>query len=927
MKPIVVLLIHGTGASSENAEGSAWWQRKSDFYDSFQRELGGSCQVNPDFRPNRIWHWSGSNSEFARRIAGQNLADIIAGYEKEQTPYSLIGHSHGGSVIWHALVEVRNRQIKLQHLHSWATLGTPFLQFEIDRLQWLKVLTALIAMAALVATGIVLVPLYRALWTDVFYERETIPLYVTPAIAAALALICFLAIRGGITFVSAAVRQRARRTLEQRVWDEVGPCYLGLSSPDDEAINGLANTLGFRGAIIPRVKGFWSGKYWPGKILTRLATHLPLIRTVLKPLLSYDQLAVGDEFIWTQLARRAQGADLPALRLKSVSRLPVDFPSARLLPEQTVVELRATADRGAGEVLSRFRQTLGIAACSGLDVFGLQRASSEAFNWGALVHTVYFGNPDVLQFLVEHIRDPSKRPTELFDVTARVYPATPSPPRLLPWYRSAGASVMVVLLATFSMVLVMEYRDEQQLLFALMMAPFSQSASELGDDTIPFLQEVALAGHLNMALFWASGITDNSAKGKAHAGLAHSLLVAGRTNDARQVLNAAKSSVRAVGYREAGRDLPRLEVEFVHAGMESWLRATMQPLGPGERISMAIGFCEGGRLAEAANELREIPERERKFAVTVLLLRCPAISNALSPEVVAITQSADAGKPATAESDHALLALLLTLPTGAPIEILRQSIDHVEGTTNHRIGLAVLANRLAVTGNSDEALHILAVLEGELSGKPTRAAELALARAEAYAAVGLPEKAVLDLSEAAKRLGELPPLIILTRSSDNQVMRFMELACHLGRYDLAIEGLANAQNVRDETIVSIAEGFIRRYPEINKWQTALQRLPKGSVRRVLLFSALSRCLVRDSAAQLFKALQNELHVVHDYKLYSYLLSRIASEMGRRGTFWRARVASRDCLPTDRIRVLTALLQESRRRGYVVGLSSGFYKAQ
>ena len=53
------------------------------------------------------FHWSGANSELARRNAGQALFECLF-----EPSFHLVGHSHGGSVIWHALTRsaARNRR-------------------------------------------------------------------------------------------------------------------------------------------------------------------------------------------------------------------------------------------------------------------------------------------------------------------------------------------------------------------------------------------------------------------------------------------------------------------------------------------------------------------------------------------------------------------------------------------------------------------------------------------------------------------------------------------------------------------------------------------------------------------------------------------------------------------------------------------------
>src|SRR4051794_32781645 len=91
----VVLLIHGTGATAAEDEGTRWWQRGSEF----SRDLDGhltrwACCLSEG----RLFRWSGTNSERERQRAARDLLDTwLNRFEKEGRPYHLIGHSHGGS--------------------------------------------------------------------------------------------------------------------------------------------------------------------------------------------------------------------------------------------------------------------------------------------------------------------------------------------------------------------------------------------------------------------------------------------------------------------------------------------------------------------------------------------------------------------------------------------------------------------------------------------------------------------------------------------------------------------------------------------------------------------------------------------------------------------------------------------------------------
>ena len=78
-------------------------------------------------RAGELFHWSGENSERARSKASLDLYHHLRELESRQQPYHLVGHSHGGSVIWGALRLATLKRKHLDHLRSWSTVGTPFL--------------------------------------------------------------------------------------------------------------------------------------------------------------------------------------------------------------------------------------------------------------------------------------------------------------------------------------------------------------------------------------------------------------------------------------------------------------------------------------------------------------------------------------------------------------------------------------------------------------------------------------------------------------------------------------------------------------------------------------------------------------------------------------------------------------------------------
>lgn len=91
-----MIFVHGTYAGDDSDSGAEWWQVGSDFWDTIVTLLPD--HVSPDAK--QVFHWSGANSEFERSKAGSMLLSRLRNLESSGVPYHLVGHSHGGSVIW-----------------------------------------------------------------------------------------------------------------------------------------------------------------------------------------------------------------------------------------------------------------------------------------------------------------------------------------------------------------------------------------------------------------------------------------------------------------------------------------------------------------------------------------------------------------------------------------------------------------------------------------------------------------------------------------------------------------------------------------------------------------------------------------------------------------------------------------------------------
>jgi hypothetical protein len=383
----LVLLIHGTAAADPDDRGTKWWQCESAFWTDLNRQLAPDAACgSPD---GGVFHWSGLNSEGARRQAGRALYQWLRKLDDEGREVHLVAHSHGGSVIWHALLESLAAKHPLAGLRSWITVGTPFLRFRSDRHAWWMILPLVAAAFVAVAT-IDRAQLLIQTWTAMFREN------LGRSAVSLVGLWSLIAIAIGVSLVRlvrtafAHLRQRRRDALAEAAWREYGDRWCGLSSSEDEAINGLATTLALEGAIMPRASG--GGNSATGRFASILTAPFRFLQNrLIAPL--------GDQFIWDRVTRHMQGADVFGLRLASVDRTPVAAAPTRTVPRKVNEELRELANRKAAEVMTDFRDGLGKP-----DIFArLQRRLS----WNELIHTSYFDVAPMRNLLARRIREGS----------------------------------------------------------------------------------------------------------------------------------------------------------------------------------------------------------------------------------------------------------------------------------------------------------------------------------------------------------------------------------------------------------------------------------------------------------------------------------------------------------------------------------------
>ena len=425
----VVLLIHGTGAASEESKGSKWWQRGSVFWEKLHERF-----PDKSIFCDAVFHWSGKNLESDRRqAAAKLLADVLDPLEKRGQPYHLIGHSHGGTVIWLALREAEKRQTPLNHLRSWCTVGTPFFQYDLSLaakigramplfFSWIWILCGLLVIVASLAAH--------------FLEGDKWD-------PASISLGAFWVVLGGLVWWGARTIKMPYGSLSDAAMARYGPRWLGLRSADDEAINGLKHSFALQGPIVPRIpsvlawrehlrsiNGFFGAIYsklmgnrrlWIFSLLVALpylvlfhaflvpaylAIFLIFVPT-LGPIFNRFVAPRVDSRIWGWLAGRLHGMDVPFRAIVSVGDGPVSAPAEAYiaLPTDIACNLAKLADDRAMALVPKIRKHFGLSASSRAGMPQFFSGLGTEFTWEELIHTSYFANADVLELIFLHMQN------------------------------------------------------------------------------------------------------------------------------------------------------------------------------------------------------------------------------------------------------------------------------------------------------------------------------------------------------------------------------------------------------------------------------------------------------------------------------------------------------------------------------------------
>jgi hypothetical protein len=235
-----IITVHGTFDTDSTAapapgEGK-WWQEDSSFHRSL-RDL-----VEPDSGELKIrsFAWSGANSEEARWAAGSDLLKRLRALEAENEPYCLIGHSHGGSVIAHAMLRAVTQKVPLKNLSGWLAVATPFVEMKARRWLFSRISVwgksaYLLAVGSLI-WGLATITDYFRHLLSIWHAPQDVALYQI-AMIALIPAVATLAVLKVMESPKLRVLKKLRRAgLDRSPLDKVTLLF----HRNDEAISGLS---------------------------------------------------------------------------------------------------------------------------------------------------------------------------------------------------------------------------------------------------------------------------------------------------------------------------------------------------------------------------------------------------------------------------------------------------------------------------------------------------------------------------------------------------------------------------------------------------------------------------------------------------------------------------------------------------------------
>jgi hypothetical protein len=365
MKREVIILVHGTGATAPTADGDAWWQTDGPLWRRFREQA-----LQPE-----AFIWSGENSEAARRSAGRALNKRLIELSREDAGIHLIGHSHGGSVIWHAFNDHRIAGSLGGHIRSWASVGTPFMHYGS---RWPRFWLACAALALSLPILLLAVGALSEVEFE-FARRDHPALSILWIILASIPAL--VAVRAAFS-----LRPFMTRWYSSRQADVAVPgteSYLGIWSSQDEPIIGLGASGSFSIKLMQEPRPT-RARSWAG-------------------IVNHPIASATNQLVNNRVSRAIQGSTIAHLELRSTLNHPHVRLAQHALPDEIDSDLIDRANAGSAALGQRVRELLisGRDPVTGFADF--QTAAAKAVTFKELVHTTYFDSPGCVELLIHHV--------------------------------------------------------------------------------------------------------------------------------------------------------------------------------------------------------------------------------------------------------------------------------------------------------------------------------------------------------------------------------------------------------------------------------------------------------------------------------------------------------------------------------------------